>query len=82
MKTTIDIHDEVLGRAKRHAEETGQPSRVLVEDARRSVLAASAPKPPYRLPDRRVGDPMAGDPLARLSWPELRGLIYRTPAPQ
>ena len=57
MKTTIDIHDELLGRAKRHAEETGQPSRVLVEDARRSVLAASAPKPPYRLLDRRVWRP-------------------------
>ena len=32
MKTTLDIHDELLLRAKRHAKETGRPLRALVED--------------------------------------------------
>ena len=27
MKTTVDIHDELLVRAKRHAKETGRPLR-------------------------------------------------------
>ena len=41
MKTTLDIHDELLLRAKRHAKETGRPLRALVEDGLRRVLTAS-----------------------------------------
>ena len=79
MKTTVDIHDELLARAKRHAKETGRPLRVLVEDGLRHALASAAEKRPYRLPDCRVGDAAATDPLASLSWPELRDLIYGDP---
>lgn len=76
MKTTVDIDDELLRRAKHHAKKTGRPLSALVEAGSRRVLTSSAPKRPYRLPDRRVGDPKAADPLARISWPELRGRIY------
>ena len=31
MKTTVDIGDELLVRAKRHAKETGRPLQALVE---------------------------------------------------
>ena len=31
---------------------------------------------PYRLPDLRVGNPAADDPLERFPWPELRETIY------
>ena len=80
VKTTIDIHDELLVRAKRHAKETGRPLRALVEDGLRYALAAAAEKRPYRLPECRVGDAAATDPLAGLSWPELRDLIYGDPS--
>ena len=79
MKTTVDIHDELLLRAKRHAKETGRPLRALVEDGLRHALASGAQHRPYRLPDCRVGDAEAPDPLASLSWPELRDLIYGDP---
>lgn len=79
MKTTLDIHDELLARAKRHARETGRPLRAVVEDGLRLVLAPSPPGRGYRLPDLRAGDPEAPDPLDRYSWPELREMIYGDP---
>lgn len=76
MKTTIDIHDELLARAKRHATETGRPLRAVVEDGLRHVLSTSTTRDRYTLPDLRVGDSGATDPLERFSWPELREMIY------
>ncbi len=79
MKTTLDIHDELLLRAKRHAKETRRPLRALVEDGLRRVLAASPPRTRYRLADLRAGEPDAPDPLEGYSWPELRETIYGDP---
>ena len=79
MKTTIDIHDELLARAKKHARRTGRPLRAVVEEGLRSVLAGPRTAGRYRLEDLRVGNPDAEDPLDRYSWPELRELIYGDP---
>ena len=76
MKTTIDIHDELMARAKRHAKRTGRPFRAVVEDGLRLVLSESSGGEPYKLPDRSVGDPNATDPLETLSWQDLREEIY------
>ena len=76
MKNTIDIHDDLLARAKRLASESGRPLRAVVEDGLRLVCDAYVPPTRYSLPDVRRGDPDAPDPLARYSWPELRELIY------
>ena len=79
MKTTLDIHDELLTRAKRHAKETGRPLRAVVEDGLRRVLASERPSGGYKLNDLRAGNPEAADPLERYSWPELREMIYGDP---
>ena len=79
MKTTLDIHDELLARAKRYARETGRPLRAVVEEGLRNVLSSSPSRRRYTLPDLRVGDPRAPDPLERYSWPELREVIYGDP---
>ncbi len=76
MKTTIDIHDELLVRAKRRAKETGRPLRALVEDGLRQVLDEPTTRSTYRLPDMSVGDPNGPNPLEHLSWAELRDIIY------
>ncbi len=76
MKTTIDIHDELLKRAKRHADKTGQPLRAVVEEGIRLVLEASAKRKPYKLPDKSVGKPGDPFPLASYSWDEIRDIIY------
>ncbi len=79
MKTTLDIHDELLARAKRRARVQGRSLRALVEDGLRLVLAPPRTRRSYSMPDLREGDPQAPDPLERYSWPELRELIYGDP---
>ncbi|MCY4611549.1 MAG: type II toxin-antitoxin system VapB family antitoxin [Gammaproteobacteria bacterium] len=76
MKTTLDINDELLARAKRHAKEAGKPLRAVVEEGLRNMLPPSIPRSQYTLPDLRVGDPDTSDPLEQYSWPELRDSIY------
>ena len=79
MKTTIDIHDELLARAKRFARETGGTLRALVEEGLRFVLSAPASSQSYRLPDLSVGDPTDHDPLEAYSWQDLSEMIYEHP---
>ncbi len=79
MKTTLDIQDELLLRAKRHAQRTGRPLRAVVEEGLRSVLSAPALRAPYHLPDRSVGRPGERDPLEFYSWQDLRAIIYGEP---
>ena len=66
MKTTLDIDDELLARARRHAANTGQSLRNVIEDGLRSVLPSDPPAPDseeYQLPDLSYGDPSAEYPL-------------------
>lgn len=76
MKTTIDIQDELLARAKRHARNTGGTLRAVVEDGLREILAAPTGPNRYRLPDLSAGHTETEDPLEAYSWQDLRGLIY------
>lgn len=76
MKTTIDIADALLERAKRHARRSGQPLRAVVEEGIRRVLAGAEATAPYQLPDLSVGDARGENPLESMSWPDLREVIY------
>ena len=76
MKTTIDIQDELLARAKRHAKATGRPLRAVVEEGLRYVFAKSDSADAYRLRDLSVCDPVGQDPLESYSWPDLREMTY------
>lgn len=79
MKTTVDIHDELLARAKRHARKSGRPLRAVVEEGLRRVLDAPAPRSRYRLSDLSVGNPDNDDPLESYTWQDLRAMIYGDP---
>ena len=79
MKTTIDIHDELFARAKRHARDAGVPLRAVVEEGLRLVLQAPQSAVAYRMPDLGVGDPNADDPLEAYSWQDLSEIIYGHP---
>lgn len=76
MKTTVDISDALLERARRHAQKTHQSVRALIEEGLRRVLDDASAARRYKLPDRSVGHPGAPNPLERLSWTELRDEIY------
>ncbi|MCY4209938.1 MAG: DUF2191 domain-containing protein [Gammaproteobacteria bacterium] len=76
MKTTLNIHDALLDRAKRHAKNTGQPLRAVVEDGLRQVLVAPVSSHQYQLPDLSVGDMNAADPLEVYPWQDLCRMIY------
>ncbi len=76
MKTTLEIHDDLLTRAKRHAQETHRPLRAVVEEGLRLVLSKETRPEGYILPDRSYGGPEIHDPLASYTWHELRDIIY------
>ena len=76
MKTTLDIHDELLTRAKQHAHETQRPLRAVVEEGLRLVLSQEIRPERYVLPDLSYGGSETHDPLASYTWHELRDIIY------
>jgi hypothetical protein len=76
VKTTIEISDSLLARAKRAAKRQGRSLRALVEEGLRRVLDGPVAESGYRLPDRAVGEAGGPNPLERLSWQDLRDEIY------
>ena len=78
MRTTLDIRDTLLQRAKEVSKLTGRPLNALVEEGLRHVLEKSSPVERYRMPDRSVGEPGGPNPLEGLSWQDLREDIYGT----
>ena len=76
VKTTLDTHDDLLIRAKRHARRLGRPLRAVVEERLRQMLATPSARFPYRLPDLSAGEANAPDPLESYSWQDLRDAIY------
>ena len=79
MKTTLEIQDELLARARRHAKRTGRPLRAVFEEGLRQVLSGPVPHRPYRLPDHSVDEEGGEDPLETYSWQDLREVIYGEP---
>lgn len=83
VKTTLDIQDALLLRAKRLSKRTGKSLRAIVEEGLQHVLSAhSAKAKRYQLPDRSVGDRSAPNPLESWSWQDLRNEIYAEPTPK
>ena len=76
MKTTIDIHNELLVRAKRYAKDNRRSLRSVVEEGLRRVLSASPTASRYRMPDCSQGDPSDEDPLVAYTWQDLSEMIY------
>jgi hypothetical protein len=76
MKTTIEISDALLARAKRLSRALGKPLRALVEEGLRRVLEHEPPRSRYRLKDHSVGTSGGRNPLEDMSWQDLRDAIY------
>jgi Arc/MetJ family transcription regulator len=77
MKTTIELSDEVLERAKRRARREGRTLREVVEQALRRELAAPVPAGPFRLRRHSFTGTGRQPGGAEGDWQSVRDLIYR-----
>ena len=86
MKTTIDIHDELLQRAKRRAQRTGRTLRAVVESGLRLALEEQrtaeqqrTAKPRYRWKNLSVGKPGDPNPFEKYTWEEMLEISHARP---
>jgi hypothetical protein len=77
MKTTMELSDEVLNRAKRQARREGRTLREVVEDALRQHLDAGAADKPFRLKRHAFKGKGLQPGAMEGDWQSLRDLIYR-----
>ncbi len=77
MKTTMILPDQLLQKAKLHAQKNHTTMTRLMEDALRQYLAAeshAAPKKDWRI--EPVGKGGFVSPDLEANWPKMRELLY------
>jgi putative antitoxin of VapBC-like toxin-antitoxin system len=78
MKTTIELPDPLLERAKRVAARDSTTLRELIEEGLRHVLdERAARRAPFVLKDARVEGQGLNQELAGASWDMIRDASYR-----
>lgn len=77
MKTTIEIADDLLVRAKRQARRERTTLRDVVEDALRMKLTAPAARRPFRLRKHVFKGQGRSAAVVEGQWETVRDLIYR-----
>jgi Arc/MetJ family transcription regulator len=75
MKTTIEISDAILERAKAVAAEEGTTIRALVEDGLRQVLRMRRAKP-FQLRDASVSGRGITPEFRDAAWDKVRDAAY------
>jgi hypothetical protein len=74
VKTTIEVSDDLLARAKELAAARSTTLRQVFEEGLTAVIDSSSRKAPrYRMRDLSVG---AGGKAPHKSWEEIREMIY------
>jgi Arc/MetJ family transcription regulator len=77
MKTTIEISDDVLIRAKRQARREGKTLREVVERALRQQLATPDAPGAFRLKRHAFNGKGRHPGVAEGDWQQVRDLIHR-----
>ena len=77
MKTTIDIADDLLEKAKRKAQRENRTLREVIEEALRKQLGSKAPAGRFRLARRAFKGKGLQSSIVEGDWTTLRGLVYR-----
>lgn len=77
MKTTIDISDALLDKARKTAAREGTTLRALVEQGLRQVLAEKMSRKPFKMRDARFdGKTWLRPELRDASWEEILDITY------
>ena len=76
MKTTIDIADDLLERAKRQAQRENKTLKEVVEEALRRQLAVSTPRKSFKYRPHTVKGNGLQPGIAEGDWEKIRDLIY------
>jgi hypothetical protein len=77
MKTTVDISDPLLRKARRLAQREQTTLRALIERGLRHVVAERTRRAkPFKLRDASVGGKGLHPDVKGLSWDEIRELSY------
>ncbi len=77
MKTTIEIADDLLEKARRQAQKENRTLREVIEDALRRQLKSKPPVERFRLPRRAFKGKGLQPSIAEGDWASLRDLAYR-----
>lgn len=77
MKTTIEIADDLLARARRVASRERKTLRQLMEEALRQRLARPAATQPFRLKKHPFAGHGRHPMIVEGQWESVRDLIYR-----
>ncbi len=76
MKTTIEIADDLLARAKRQARRERKTLRDVVDDALRQRLAKRQARPVFQLRKHPFGGDGRHSGTPEGQWETVRDLIY------
>jgi predicted transcriptional regulator len=77
MKTTIEIADDLLGRAKRRARREDKTLREIVEEALRRQLGDNEASPTFRLKRHTFKGKGLCPGVTEGDWETVRDMIYR-----
>ena len=77
MKTTIDIADDLLERAKRQAHREKKTLKEVIEEALRRQLASGPAHKRFRYRPHTVKGKGLQPGIAEGNWDQLRDLIYK-----
>lgn len=77
LKTTVDISDDLLEKAKALASQKQTTLRAIIETGIRIMLKEVEHSPPYRLPDKSVDGEGLQPEFRNGTWPDIRDAIYR-----
>ena len=76
MKTTIELADDLVERAKAHAAKQGTTLRALVERGLHDVLSADEKLVPFQLPDASFGGKGLRPEFQGADWHRIREAAY------
>ena len=78
MKTTVEIADAVLEKAKLRAQDENTTLRAIIDEALRAFLVARPPKPKFKLRDASFkGGGGLTPEFANATWEQILDEVYR-----